>query len=95
MNMDGNFAKFLDEMIAIKINKIFDQKIKDNNFVMAWVATVVSVGVGVADVKLPGDNINVLVNKKNKTGGTLVIGDEVYLFSPYSNLSTSFIVYKK
>lgn len=95
MNIDKEFAKFLDEVIEIKVNNLFDKKIKGNNFVMAWVATVVNVNDDVADVKLPGDDVNILHNKKNKTGETLAVGDEVYLFSPYSSLSTAFIVYKK
>lgn len=96
MNLDKDFAKFLDEIMTMKFNKLFDAKIKANNFVMSWVARVsdVSSDNTLASVMLPNDSTQ-LTNKRNQTGKTLSVGDEVYLFSPHSSLSTSFIVYKK
>lgn len=96
MNMDKDFAKTLDSIITMKFNKLFDAKIRDNNFVMSWVGTVAGVNSdnSLASVILPQSSTP-LINKKNMTGKTLNIGDEVYLFSPHSSLSTALIVYKK
>lgn len=96
MNIDKDFAKFLDEIITMKFNKLFDAKIRDNNFVISWVATVSEVNSDntLVSVILPQDSTP-LTNKKNRSGEVLNTGDEVYLFSPHSSLSTAFIVYKK
>jgi hypothetical protein len=94
MKLDEEFADWLDEIITIKANKLFERKMKEQNIIKPWVAIVVNVVDSTADVKLPNDN-NVLVNKKNKTGEVLKIGDEVYLISPQGTLSSSFIAWKK
>lgn len=96
MQLDSSeFARFFDTILQIKFNELFDKKIKQEGYIKSWVATVVNVGVGTADVVLPGDAINTITGLLNKTGGVLNIGDEVYLFSPYSVLTSAYIAVKK
>lgn len=82
----------LKDFIHNRIEKYYES----SNYVKAYPATIVSVisDNTKADVKLTGDNTNIIQGLKNETGQTLAVGDEVYLFSPYSSISTAFIVYK-
>jgi hypothetical protein len=96
MNINSSeFARFLDNILQVKFNEMFEKKIIQEGYVKSWTAKVVNVGVGTADVVLPGDAVNVITNLKNKTGVALNINDEVYLFSPYSVLTSAYIAVKK
>jgi hypothetical protein len=92
---DDYFASFLHEMIKKEVQTQLKKEMKHSGYIKAWVATVVNVDSlnNTADVKLPGDNINILISKSNNTGKTLNIGDKVYLHSSGS-LSSSYIAIK-
>jgi len=84
------FAQFLDRVIEEKVSLMIEREIRKRNLVRGWVATVISVaGINIT-VKLPGDDVNTIV-KKNRTGQTLVGGDEVYLLSPTGDLNNAYV----
>lgn len=81
------------------ISNVFDKKMKKYNeeynffnkhFWIGNVETVDLVG-NTATVMLPNQTI-ATSSKQNKTNQTLVIGDEVWLFSPQGTLGSSFIL---
>lgn len=88
--MDRELAQKLNDLIERKFKIMFKAELKKRGVVTAWVATVVSSTGSNTTVYLPSDNTHT-ITKKNKTGQTLVNGDEVYLFSPTGELSNSFI----
>lgn len=86
--------KDVRELASIIIKMIEDKK-KTSYGRLAdgwWTATVVTVdGVNnLATVALRGSATETDY-KQNKTGQSLVIGDEVYLFSPYGTLGSAWI----
>jgi hypothetical protein len=93
---DNSFAKFLDRLIEEKVRLILNQELKSSGFVKSWLATVESVNIDdTVNVQLPADDVTILTNKINKSGETLIVGDEVFLFSPYGRLDNSYVVWKK
>jgi hypothetical protein len=99
MNINSqDFARFINDIIDIKINKMLDGKLRELGYVKAWVAVVVNVVGSTADVQLATDSgvgRPIITGLKNKTGVVLNIGDEVYLYSPQSVLTSSYIAIKK
>jgi len=92
------FARFINDIIDTRINKILEQRIVEMGYIKSWIAIVTNVGVGTADVQLASDagvGRPIITGLKNKTGVVLNIGDEVYLFSPQSVLTSSYIAIKK
>lgn len=81
----------LDNLIR-KIVKQENKKIKISPIIPA---IVVSIGIGVASVKLASDYNVILNNLLNKTGEILNINDEVYLYCINDNLSNACILIKK
>ena len=92
------FARFINDIIDIRINKILEKRIAELGYLKTWAAKVVNVSGATADVQLATDaglGRPVITGLKNKTGVTLSIGDEVYLYSPQSVLTSSYIAIKK
>lgn len=89
---------FRDPKTASILHRIIDERInlalKDLKRDTSHSATVVAVGAGVADIKLQGA-INTIPNVKNKTGETLVIGDEVVIEAINGSMNNLVIKYKK
>lgn len=88
--MDKEFAKMLNDIIERKFKIMFKAELKKMGVVTAWVATVVSSSGIDVTVSLPSDASHT-ITKKNRTGQTLVSGDEVYLFSPTGELANSYV----
>lgn len=89
--MDSNeFARFIDEIIEKKVQKV----IKKTNIPKSYPCKVISINGDYATVQLAG-NENNLSQKLNKTGQSLSVNDEVYLYSPTGELSNSYIDIKK
>jgi len=89
MKFDKELADFLDSIIEEKAKALFDLYIQQSRILKGWNATVVTNnGDGTVDVKLAGDNI--VITKKNKSGVTLAVGDEVELHS-MGSLSNAYV----
>jgi hypothetical protein len=99
MNINSDdFARFINDMIDVRINKILEKRIVELGYIKSWAAKVVNVGVGTADVQLSTDSgvgRPIITGLKNKTGVALTIGDDVYLYSPQSVLTSCYIAIKK
>ena len=82
----ANLYRYIDKRIAIAMNDLkFDSSVP---------ATIISVGSGVASIMLQGGTITI-PNVKNKTGATLVIGDEVIVEKINNSFNNLVIKYKK
>lgn len=90
---DMNSPEFIKFWVS-KIKELIIKELNGRQCVKEWAATVVAVGTGTADVKIAGDNVNILAGLKNKTGVTLNVNDLVYVHSPTGNLTNSWISVK-
>lgn len=86
---DVGFIDWLQDLIE----KIVIKVIIKLKYPRVLPAKVVSVGSGIASVKLAGDD-TILADLKNKTHETLSVNDNVYLFLPTGNLTNSWIMEK-
>ena len=86
---DVGYISWLQQLINDEVKKELN-KLK---YVKAYPAKVVLVGTNTANVTLIGET-EILTNLKNKTNQTLIVGDNVYLFSPTNNLTNSYIAVK-
>jgi len=86
---------FLDKYIEKKARQIFQAEYSKFGNLKGWVAKLVAVSVDntTADVQLIGESV-IISSLLNKTGATLLIGDEVELHS-LSSLSNAYISIKK
>jgi translation initiation factor IF-1 len=80
------YLKLLDDRIKTQLEKLpYDR---------TYSAVVVSVGTGKANIRLQGGS-NIISNVPNKTGVTLVSGDEVFVEAINNSLNNLVIKYKK
>jgi sRNA-binding carbon storage regulator CsrA len=78
-----------------EINKRIRQIIKEEcKYDKSYSAIVITVGTGTANIKLQGGT-NTITNVKNKSGETLVIGNEVIVEAINGSLNNLVIKYKK
>jgi len=91
----SEFAQFLDKLIEKKARQIIQAEYAKFGNLKGWVATIVGVAGdnSTADVQRIGESVTI-PSLLNKTGVTLLIGDEVELHS-LSSLSNSYIGIKK
>lgn len=82
------------QLFKILIDDRIDQKLKELKFDRTYSATVMAVGSGVADIQLQGGE-NTITGVPNKSGVTLVIGDEIYIEAINNSLNNLVIKYKK
>lgn len=89
---------FNDPQVAqwfkVIVDDRIDQKIKELKFDRTYSATVISVGSGVANIQLQGGT-STINGVPNKSGETLVIGDEIYIEAINNSLNNLVIKYKK
>lgn len=89
--LDSKYVQYFTDLIR----KIVQQELKKLNTIKTYPATVTAVNGSLADVQIAGDSTTTLEDLKNKTGETLNISDEVYVFALNNNLSNSYIAIKK
>lgn len=87
---DPKSANFFNQAV----DKRIDLKLKELRFDKSYSATVMVVGTTTADIKLQG-GINTITGVPNKTGVSLVVGDEVYIEAINGSLNNLVIKYKK
>jgi hypothetical protein len=87
--METNFDKYLkliDDRIKLHLEKLpYDR---------TYSAVVVSVGTGKANIRLQGGS-NTISDVPNKTGVTLIVGDEIFVEAINNSLNNLVIKYKK
>lgn len=88
----GDF-KFVKRMTEV-FRKIVQQELAKAEFDRKLPATIVSVGTGVADIKLMGGNTTIS-NVKVRSGLTLSVGDGVYVTLIGNSATNMFIDLKK
>lgn len=91
--MNINSPEFSEYIINLA-RETARKEINKQQIVKEWAGTVVAVGSGTADVKIAGDITTILLAMKNKSGVTLIAGDNVYVHSPTGNLTNSWITVK-
>jgi len=90
----SEFAQWFNKIIEQKVQKIVSQKLAEYGVMKGYSAIVSSVNPNLTvNVTLAGDT-TIIPSLKNKTGVTLIAGDEVFLHS-ISSLSNSYIGIKK
>jgi hypothetical protein len=87
---DPNTASTLYQIIDDRVKLL----IKDLKFNKTYSATVMAVGTTTADIKLQGGT-NTITSVPNKTGVSLVVGDQVYIEAINNSLNNLVIKYKK
>lgn len=91
MQLNEEFAKFLDNYIEQKVRLIIQSEMNKYGNWRGWGATIDSVNLdGTINVIIDEEETEVISNLKNKSGQTLIANDEVYL-SSISNLSNAFV----
>lgn len=96
--MDEREMLFGDPKTASIFYQIIDERIrlalKDLKYNSSHSATIMAVGSEVADIRIQGAT-NTITNVKNKTGNTLVVGDEVVIEAINGSMNNLVIKYKK
>jgi len=96
-NSFNTAQEFVDKLITPHIDNIINSWAKKEKILVKRIATVATYD-GVAEtatVYFPSDAINGSCSYPNKTGSTLLVGDTVYLFVEYGNVSQGWIMIKK
>lgn len=75
-----------------RFKQLFKVFMKSNNIPSIKVATVITVGTGVADVQLPNDTTNTIPNIKIGKNVTVAPGDTVYLLCLNGDIGNSYIL---
>ena len=84
-----------DKTLIDEITRLVFKRIKSElKFDKTYVAKVVAVGTGVADVQIE-DSVNTIAGVKNRSGETLNINDYVYIEAINNSLTNIVIKYKK
>jgi hypothetical protein len=89
--LESKYIQYFTDLIK----KIVRQELNNLNTIKTYPAVVTAVSGSLANVKIAGDNINILTDLKNKTGEILAINDQVYVFALNGNLTNSYIGIKK
>jgi len=86
----------LDSWFNVRFNKLFNEKIQEGGYIKSYIAIVDSYNATTltASVHLPNDTTNILINIKNKSNQTLVLGDIIELHSRSSSLGSCYIAVK-
>jgi hypothetical protein len=87
---DPELVKLLFAMVDRRV----DKKINELNFDKTYSATIITVHTGNADIQLQG-SVSTILAVPNKTGVTLVNGDQVYVEAINGSLNNLVIKYKK
>jgi len=87
------FGTFIDNLIEQRARAIVQEQMKKYGNLRAWDGIVSEINGNLVSVKLIGDDIPI-TGLKNKSGQTLIVGDEVYLHS-ISSLNNAYVAIAK
>ena len=90
--MDINDVEFIDYLNQL-VKNIAKKEIAEAKLPKVYPAKVVAINGDLIDVK-KAENENILTGFKNKSHEVLIVGDNVYLFSPTGNLTNAWVMEK-